>query len=231
MRNNCLAIIPARGGSKRIPDKNRKLFLGKPIIEYSIHAAKDTNLFDDIMVSTDDKTIATMAKEMGASIPFLRSSVTSDDKSALSDVIGEVLSEYKKRNNEYTYFCCILPTAPFLTSQKIKKAFKILVENNTDSVVTVTKFSYPIQRALRMEKGYVNMIWPENYMIRSQDLEYSYHDCGQFYWMKTKSFLSQKKLFARKTKAFEIPNYESQDIDTLDDWKIAEMKFKKIQNI
>ncbi len=227
---NCLAIIPARGGSKRIPRKNIKSFCGQPIIKYSIETALQSKCFEEIMVSTDDKEIATTAESFGAKVPFLRSAVNSNDYADTADVIKEVLNSYKKLNKHFDYFCCIYPTAPFITAEKLSNSFKKLEKTGADAVIPVVKFSYPIQRSLKIENNKLEMIWPENYKKRSQDLMQTYHDCGQFYWMKTESFLTQKTLFAKNTIPFEINEIEVQDIDTEEDWKIAEFKYEYLKN-
>lgn len=224
------AIIPARGGSKRIPGKNIKPFLGKPIIKYSIEAAIKSELFNEIMVSTDNIEVARIAKSYGAKVPFIRSLKTSDDHAMLADVIEEVLLEYKKRKIEFTAFCCILPTAPFINAERLIEGFNILNKNIGDSVIPVVKFSYPVQRALKIKNGSLSMIRPENYNKRSQDLESLYHDAGQFYWVNTISFLKQKSLFMKKTIPLEIPDLEVQDIDDDNDWKTAEIKYKIIKS-
>ncbi len=230
MSEKYLAIIPARGGSKRIRGKNIKLFLGEPIIKYSIDVAVKSNCFDEIMVSTKDQEIAKIAESFGAKVPFLRSKETSDDFSTTVEVIHEVLKEYKKRKMEFEYFCCIYPTAPFITPERLIKAMKILKETNADSVLPVVRFSYPIQRALKIENGFLKMFWPENENKRSQDLEPAYHDTGQFYWMKTSSFFTQKRIFAVKTIPMELSDSEVQDIDDQEDWKMAEIKYKIVKN-
>jgi pseudaminic acid cytidylyltransferase len=225
----CLAIIPARGGSKRIPYKNVKFFCGQPIIKYSIDAALQSRCFDTVMVSTDARDIANVALENGAQVPFFRSEKNSNDYAMLSDVIEEVLLEYKKIGKEFNFFCCILATAPFISSIKILNTFELLRKSGADSVVPVVRFGYPIQRGLKIENGTLKMIWPENMHVRSQDLMPAYHDVGQFYWMRVGSFLEQKKIFAENTVAFEIPETEVQDIDTVQDWEIAEMKYQLLK--
>ncbi|MFA5074969.1 MAG: pseudaminic acid cytidylyltransferase [Candidatus Babeliales bacterium] len=225
-----LAIIPARGGSKRILKKNIKDFCGQPIIKYSIDAALNSNIFDEIIVSTDDIEIANFAKNNNAQVPFMRSEETSNDHAMLADVIKEVLLEYSKIGKKFDYFCCILPTALFVNPKKILDSFELLKNFDGDSVVSVVKFSYPIQRALKIENNYLKMIWPENLNKRSQDLISSYHDAGQFYWMKIKSFLEQKTFFAIKSLPFELEETEVQDIDTVDDWKLAEIKYDFLKN-
>lgn len=219
-----LAIIPARGGSKRIPRKNIKDFLGKPIIAYSIQTAIDSALFDEIMVSTDDAEIAQIAKQFGASVPFMRNSCTADDHATLADVIDEVKASYLKLNKQFEYICCILPTAPLITCKILKKGHSILTENEVDSVRPVIRFSYPIQRALRLNDGNVSMFYPEYQNTRSQDIEPAYHDAGQFYWMKFKTGLRGINKYG-----FEVLEIQAQDIDNEIDWSIAEIKYQYIQ--
>jgi len=221
-----VAIITARGGSKRIPRKNIKIFLGFPIIKYSIETAIKSECFDEVMVSTDDKEIAEVAKKLGAKIPFFRSKATSDDFATTADVIEEVLLGYKNINKNFEYGCCIYPTAPFVSAERLREGFDILKSKRADSVLPVVRFSYPIQRALKIENGRLLMIWPENLNERSQDLMPAYHDCGQFCWFKVKKFLENKKVLTENTFPIIVPESEIQDIDTEEDWKIAEMKFK-----
>jgi N-acylneuraminate cytidylyltransferase len=224
-----LAIIPARGGSKRIAGKNIKNFLGKPIISYSIEAALQSNLFDEVMVSTDDKKIAEVATQYGAKIPFFRSKKTADDYATLADVILEVVDEYNRKGKNFDNICCILPTAPFLNSKRIKEGYELLNNNNFYSVFPVLEFSYPIQRSLiKNQDGSVKMAYPEHLNARSQDLEKHYHDSGQFYWIKTAIFIKEKTLFASKSGIIELSQLEVQDIDTLDDWRNAEEKYQII---
>jgi len=225
-----LAIIPARGGSKRIPRKNIKPFLGKPIIAYSIEAAIKSNLFNEVMVSTDDEEIAKIAKQYGAKVPFLRSQDNANDFAVLADVVEEVVSNYSQNNQIFENICCILPTAPFVTSTKIIEAYKTLSNNNFDSVFPVLEFSFPIQRSLKIEDNKVAMVWNEHLNSRSQDLESRYHDSGQFYWIKTQSFLTEKKLLTNDSGAIIISQLEAQDIDTETDWKLAEIKYKLMLN-
>ena len=224
--SDAIAIIPARGGSKRIPRKNIKDFLGKPIIAYSIETALKSGLFDEVMVSTDDEEIAEIAKRYGARVPFMRSLKNADDFAGTSDVINEVLLEYKNIGIEFDFFCCIYPTAPFITSKKLRESYVKLKKNKFDSVFPVVKFNYPIQRALKIIKDKVSMIEPKNLNKRSQDLMPIYHDAGQFYFMKTESFLIKNKLFTENTGAIELSELEVQDIDTKIDWEIAEIKYQ-----
>ncbi len=226
MESSILAIITARGGSKRIPRKNIRDFLGYPIIKYSIEAAITAKCFDEIMVSTDDREIAAIAEQFGAVIPFFRSIATSNDFATTSDVIEEVILEYKKRDKNFRYCCCVYPTVPFITADRLKQGLDILRSTGADSAIPIVRFSYPIQRALKIENGRLSMIWPENLNARSQDLVPAYHDVGQFYWFKVESFMKQKKLFMDHTAPIEIPESEVQDIDNEEDWKIAEIKYK-----
>lgn len=224
-----VAVITARGGSKRIPRKNIKSFLGKPIITYSIDAAIKSGVFQEVMVSTDDEEIAEIAKKAGAVVPFLRSRETADDYANTTDVMLEVLRAYEERGQFFTHACCIYPTAPFITAQKLKKAMEILEESGADSVLPVVKFSFPPQRSVVMEGEYLKFKWPEHMFTRSQDLEPFYHDAGQFYALRTDSFLSRKRLVMDKTVPMEMPDLEVQDIDTLEDWQIAEVKYSVMQ--
>ncbi|OQA95961.1 MAG: CMP-N,N'-diacetyllegionaminic acid synthase [Bacteroidetes bacterium ADurb.Bin217] len=222
---NCIAIIPARGGSKRIPRKNIKPFHGKPIIAYSIEAALQSGLFTEVMVSTDDEEIAAIAKEHGATVPFYRSSETANDFAHLGQVVEEVLTEYAKRRIEFDYFCCLLPTAPFITHTRISQAFDVLTQQHFFSVYPVVQYSYPIQRALYVRHNKVSMCNPEHILTRSQDLEYTYHDSGQFYWCNTKEFLRTKVFLNDNTGAIILSPMEVQDIDSEEDWAIAEFKY------
>lgn len=227
-----IAIITARGGSKRIPKKNVRQFLDKPIIAYSIEAALKSGAFDEVMVSTDSQEIADIAIKYGAKVPFFRSEKNSDDYSITADVIEEVLLEYKKLGKEYEFFCCLYPTAPFITAERLTEAMRLLKQSGVDSVLSVTAFSYPIQRGFRMEAdNTIKMIQPENINVRSQDLEPAFHDCGQFYCLNVEKFLINKKFFTDNTMPVIIPEGECQDIDNEEDWKIAELKYKlKYQN-
>jgi N-acylneuraminate cytidylyltransferase len=229
--NESLAIIPARGGSKRIPQKNIKEFMGAPIIKYSIDAAIKSRCFDEIMVSTDDEKIAKVAKSCGAKIPFLRSAETSNSTANIFNVLEEVILSYKKQGKEFDSFCCILATAPFISEQKIKEGFDLLRKNKVDQVISVVRYGFPIQRAFKISSNRVKMIWPENMHKHSQNLDVSYHDSGQFHWFNTKSFLKQKKSFLDNAIALELPEDQVQDIDTMDDWKMAELKYRVMMNI
>lgn len=228
MRN--IAIITARGGSKRIPRKNIKNFCGRPIIAYSIEAAINSEIFDEVMVSTDDTEIAEISIKYGAKVPFFRSKKTSDDHAVTADVIEEVLQQYKIIGSCFDYFCCIYPTAPFITAQRLKLAAEKLLSSQADSLLPVVKYSFPPQRGLVINEDRINYKWPENMNTRSQDLEPFYHDCGQFYFMKVDKFLEERKLITENTIPFIIPEIEVQDIDTPEDWDIAEMKYKILKS-
>ena len=192
MRN--LAIIPARGGSKRIPRKNIKPFMGKPIIAYSIEAALESGLFDEVMVSTDDEEIAAVAKQYGAKVPFMRSAEAANDYATTFDVIEEVLNTYRAEGKFFDVVCCIYATAPFVNDVKLQTSYQSLVENGYDSVYAVVAYSYPVQRGLKMEQGRMSMLYPEYLNTRSQDLKPVYHDAGQFYFSKVKPYFSAKKV-------------------------------------
>lgn len=224
MRN--LAIIPARGGSKRIPKKNIKEFFGTPIIAYPIRVLINSGLFEEIMVSTDDHEIAEVSKELGAKVPFLRSKVRSNDYATISDVIEEVISEYLKVDMMFDSICCVLPTAALITEDHIQNSFNKLQNFAYSSVVPVVRFSYPIQRALREANGLLKMREPDHINSRSQDLENFYHDSGQFYWLDVHTFNSEPKIFSENTGYLELKDFEVQDVDTFEDWKMLEIKFK-----
>lgn len=223
-----IAIIPARGGSKRIPRKNIRPFLGRPIICYSIEAALTSGLFSEVMVSTDDREIANLAKAEGAQVPFLRSPETSDDHATTADVLNEVLSRYSQ---SFDCLCCIYPTAPFVTAQRLRHAYEMLVGSGADGVIPVTRFSFPIWRALKLESGRVTYVWPENAPKRSQDLPSAFHDAGQFYFIRTKSFLETGQIVGDDTLGMELDESEVQDIDTEQDWAIAEMKYGRLKSL
>ena len=221
-----IAIIPARGGSKRIPRKNIKNFCGKPIIAYSIEAALRAELFDEVMVSTDDAQIAEIAKEYGASVPFLRSPETANDFAILKDVLTEVIKEYRKKGKTFALVCCILPTAPLIDADDIVKSHEILVREQCVSVVPVVKYSYTIFRSLKIENGKLVMNWPENYSKRSQDFPDAYHDAGLFYWYSKEYFEEKSAGFGAVAYPYILNEAKVQDIDTADDWKMAEIKYK-----
>ena len=221
-----IAIITARGGSKRIPHKNRKEFCGKPIIEYSIQAALGAGVFDTVMVSTDDEKIAQIARAAGAEVPFMRSKKTSNDYATTADVLLEVLEQYDKMGQHFIHACCIYPTAPFVTSEKLKQAMEILQKEERYSVIPVTAFSFPPLRGMVQHEGKITYKWPEYAMKRSQDIEEIYHDCGQFYAFQVEQFQKERRLVAENTAGIIVSNLEVQDIDNETDWELAEMKYR-----
>ena len=229
MNNSSIAIITARGNSKRIPRKNIKEFCGKPIMNYSIEAALHSGLFTEVMVSTDDEEIAEIAERAGAQVPFMRSSATASDYASTDDVILEVLNRYKELGREFETFCCLYPTAPFVTAQKLQRAAKLL--ERADAVMPVVAFSYPPQRCVVLnEDGELRMKWPEYAQTRSQDLETYYHDCGQFYFCRTKPVLENGTTDLPHMAPMIMSELEVQDIDNPEDWALAEMKYKMMQN-
>ena len=221
-----LCIIPARGGSKRIPRKNVKPFMGKPMLAYSIETAQKTGLFDEIMVSTDDMEIASVARQYGANVPFMRTEETANDFATTADVLIEVISKYKELGQEYDNFCCFYATAPLVQSKDVVSAFEMLQQSDFTCVYPVVQFSYPIWRCLDLaEDGTMNRHWPEYENSRSQDLPKEYHDTGTFYWYKTKEWMSGDI----KIGGIVVDETSVQDIDTETDWKLAEMKYELLK--
>ncbi len=222
-----LAMITARGGSKRIPRKNIRPFCGRPILCYSIEAAQSSGVFDEIMVSTDDPEIAEIAREYGAKVPFFRSPATANDYASTDDVIREVLQTYHSMGQDFDAFCCIYPTAPFVTGKRLKEAMELL--GHADSVMPVVPFSYPPQRGLLIsEAGFLEQQFPEYALTRSQDLPKIYHDCGQFYACRTKAFFDEGTTDVKGLIPLVLSEMEVQDIDTLEDWELAEIKYQKL---
>lgn len=223
-----IAIIPARGGSKRIPRKNIKSFMGKPIIAYSIEAALQSGLFEEVMVSTDDDEIAGIARECGAKVPFMRSAETSNDYAGTADVILEVLEMYEMLGRKFDTVCCIYPTAPFVTPDRLTEAYSKLTKG-IDSVFTCVAYSYPVQRSLHIVDERISLVYPEYATSRSQDLEPFYHDAGQFYVIRTTAFNQEKTFWGQNTVGLILSELEVQDLDTLTDWTLAEMKYKLLR--
>ncbi len=224
-----IAIIPARGGSKRIPRKNIRPFLGKPIIAYSIEAAIRSGLFDTIMVSTDDPEIAAIAKNLGAYVPFLRSTENSNDMASTVDVLIEVLEGYKKQNEEFETGTCIYPCAPFITDDLLKKSFDLLSAKDADCVFPVIAYGHPVQRA--MKKAANGSVVPFDHAFskqRTQDLEKAYYDAGMFYTFNIPSLYKNKSLRTSNSFPIEIDELHAQDIDKEDDWALAELKYKSL---
>jgi pseudaminic acid cytidylyltransferase len=221
-----VAVITARGGSKRIPRKNIKFFRDKPIIAYSIQTALQSGLFDTVMVSTDDAEIAEISIKYGAEVPFYRSPATADDHSGTAEVMLEVIGQLIDTGKEFEFACCLYPTAPLIKVENLRAGYEILRKNGYTSVFPVCPFPYPIYRALQIgQDGKVGMIWPENLNQRSQDLPPAWHDAGQFYWMHIPSFLKEKKLLTSNSGSIILNELQVQDIDNETDWKMAEIKY------
>ena len=223
---SCVAIITARGGSKRVPGKNVRAFCGRPILAYSVEAALESGLFDEVMVSTDSEEIAAVARRYGAQVPFLRSARTSDDHAVTADVLEEVLLRYREEGRSFDTLCCLYPTAPFVTARKLTDAWRVFQGSGADALMTVVRFSFPPQRAVAVRDGKVIWLRPESLNARSQDLEPIYHDCGQFYFYRSGVFLERRRMDEMETVPFVLPETEVQDIDTEEDWAVAEAKFR-----
>ncbi|WP_315003261.1 pseudaminic acid cytidylyltransferase [uncultured Selenomonas sp.] len=232
-----VAIIPARGGSKRIPGKNIKDFCGKPIIAYAIAAALDSGLFEEVMVSTDSHEIAEIAKAYGASVPFMRSSSASDDYATTADVLHEVLRTYAGQGKHFDFMCCLYPTAPFVTAEKLHAAHTTFMESGADMLEPVVAFSYPPQRSFSIEEGLLTYNYPEYVRTRSQDLPTWYHDAGQFYFYKVDAFFrsvessNKQGGYDLRCVPFVMNEMEVQDIDTIMDWQLAEAKYRLFQDM
>ncbi len=221
-----IAIIPARGGSKRIPRKNIKHFHGKPIIAYSIETALLSGCFDEVIVSTDDHEIAELAMKWGASVPFFRPAALADDYTGTIDVIAHAVTELEMQGHEIETVCCLYPTAPFLQPDDLRKGLSLLQCSLANYVFSATAFDFPIQRAVKIaEDGKVGMFFPEHEHTRSQDLEDAYHDAGQFYWGRASAFKQKLPVFTSNARALVLPRTRVQDIDTPDDWAFAEKLF------
>lgn len=222
-----IAIIPARGGSKRIPRKNIKPFGGKPMIAWPIEAALGSGCFEHLVVSTDDDEIARVAQEYGAEVPFTRPADLADDYTATVPVIKHAIIECRKAGIDPEFVCCIYATAPFLSAADLQSALQRLRESGAAYAFAVTRFDYPIQRSLRIDDaGHVSMLYPEHYATRSQDLTPAYHDAGQFYWGRTAAWLDELPLFGNQSIAINLPRDRVQDIDTSEDWSRAERMFE-----
>jgi pseudaminic acid cytidylyltransferase len=222
-----IAIIPARGGSKRIPRKNIKEFCGKPMIAYAITAAKESGLFEHIVVSTDDEEIAKIARIWGAETPFVRPTELADDFTGTNDVVAHGIEYFLQQRIQVKQVCCIYATAPFVTAENLRKGFELLKRSGQLFIFSATSFAFPIFRSIKLNKdGQVQMFWPEHLETRSQDLAEAYHDAGQFYWGKPEGFLKKKKMFTKHSSALIIPRHLVQDIDTMEDWKRAELMYR-----
>lgn len=221
-----IAIIPARGGSKRIPRKNIKHFAGKPIIAYSINAAKKSNLFDKVIVSTDDLEIAEVAESCGAEIPFIRPEALSGDHTGTTPVIKHAINWFIDHNAPVDFACCIYATSPFIQSAYLMKGYSKLISSGKSYAFSVSSFTYPIQRAIRIAAdGTVDPMYPENILVRSQDLEEAYHDAGQFYFGKVDAWMNDVVAFSSASLPIVLPRYLVQDIDTEEDWTRAELMY------
>lgn len=222
---NNLCIIPARGGSKRIPRKNIKDFLGKPIIAYSIEAAVESQLFSEVMVSTDDDEIKEVALQYGAKVPFMRSKETADDFTPLRDVFCETINQYAKKGREFDYFCSILATAPMITASHLRASYSKLSKIH-QAVISITEYDFPIQRFLRKKNETLIVGCEKEYSKRSQDLELSYHDAGQLYWADSWAYINKKSLFELNPVGYELDNKLFCDIDTVADWERVEAIYR-----
>ncbi len=222
---NAIAIITARGGSKRIPKKNIREFCGKPIIAYSIQAALACQIFDVVMVSTDEEEIAGVSRRYGAEVPFMRSAKTADDYATTEDVLLEVLERYREQGQRFDLVCNLYPTAPFITAGRLREAYDIISAGDCNVVFPVVRFTFPPQRGLSEENGFISPTSPADYLKRSQDLKPIYHDCGQFYYYRVDSFLKTGSTVDH-ARPLIISDLEVQDIDTLTDWELAEMKYR-----
>jgi len=228
MGKDAVAIIPARGGSKRIPRKNIKSFHGKPLIAYSIEIALQSKLFDRVIVSTDDKEIAKVAQEYGAEVPFMRDEALSGDFVGTAEVIEDVIKRLALKQN-YSYLCTIYPTAPFLDAEYLHEGYKKLKESDDASIAfSVTSMPFPIQRTFAIKDGRCEMFFPEHFFSRSQDLEDAYQDAGQFYWRDLKKE-APKITFSSQSIPIVLPRYLVQDIDTQEDWKMAEVMYEVLR--
>jgi pseudaminic acid cytidylyltransferase len=227
--HKAICIIPARGGSKRIPRKNIRDFHGKPVIQYAIEAARQSELFSEIMVSTDDKEIAAIAIAAGVQVPFMRSDKASDDMASTVDVLLEVLSEYKKMGEVFTHVCCLYPVTPLTTSLHLQNGWNQLM-SGVDSVFPILPYSFPIWRSFSVSENTINWIWPEHSPKRSQDLPTAYHDAGQWYWIKTALLLENQQLLTDNTGFVLLSELEAQDVDNESDWQLMELKYK-LQNV
>lgn len=225
-----IAIIPARGGSKRIPNKNIRHFLGQPIIAYSIEVALQCGLFEEVMVSTDSDEIADQAIKLGAKVPFMRSDENASDFATTYDLLEEVITKYQSLGKKWEFGCCIYPTAPFTTKENLQQGLKRLISNDFTTLFPIVAFEYPIWRGLTKQGDHVQMRWPEYQKSRSQDLESIYHDAGQWYWFNSQKMLEEGQLFTANSGYLELNASQVHDIDTEEDWKMAELKYKALHS-
>lgn len=228
-RVNAVAIIPARGGSKRIPRKNIRTFFGKPVIAYSISAALESGLFRQTMVSTDDREIAEIAGRFGAAVPFLRSAGASEDTASTEDVIAEVLTRYREKKIYFDYYGCVYAAAPFVTAELLRRAFEKMTAGGASFLTPVVRYSHPPQRGRVIRNGMLEAAWPEYQSLRTQDLEPLYHDAGQFYFGRTDDFF-RYGMAGRNVMPLILSEDQAQDIDTVADWSLAEMKYRLLHS-
>ena len=221
-----VCIIPARGGSKRIPGKNIRPFLGKPVIYYAIQTALESNLFDEVMVSTDDEEIRQIALESGATVPFLRSKENASDTATTVSVLLEVLDQYEKIGREYKCGCCLYPVTPLTTVSHLHAGWQLIQSQDFDTVLPVLPFSFPIWRSVKRLGEQLKWIWPEHAMSRSQDLPMAYHDAGQWYWFQTVAIQTKKTLYTDYTGSILLDEMQVQDVDNESDWQVLELKYK-----
>lgn len=227
-----LAVIPARGGSKRIPRKNIREFCGKPMIAWSIEAAQSSGCFDRVVISTDDEEIAEVASSLGAEVPFMRPDALSDDQTGTLPVIAHAIEQSCLGGSLPEFVCCIYATAPFIQGEDVLRGLNMLREQDAEYVFSATSYEFPIWRAIKLsKKGNVEMFYPEHFNTRSQDLEEAYHDAGQFYWGQTSAWLTQRQLFTPRSLAITLPRSRVQDIDTSEDWERAEAMFRALAGV
>lgn len=224
-----IAIIPARGGSKRIPKKNVRDFLGRPMISFAIQSCIESGLFDEVMVSTDDEATAEIARSLGARVPFFRSAENSSDTAGTVDVLVEVIEAYQQQGIRFDLACCVYATNPLLSVNRLQEGLKKLQDSNFDSVFAAVKYSFPVQRSFVLNNDKMQLMFPEHLNSRSQDLAPVYHDAGQFYWFRPDLLLASKKIWTNNTGIVELSELEVQDIDEESDWKMAELKFKMLK--
>lgn len=225
-----LAVIPARGGSKRIPRKNIKPFCGKPMIAWSIEAALESGCFDQVVVSTDDAEIAEVARQCGAQVPFVRPAELSDDHTGTTAVVAHAIDRFTAQGQTPEQVCCLYATAPFVSADDLRRGFTVLTETGSDYAFSVTSYAFPIQRAIRLnETGRVEMFNAEHFNTRSQDLEDAYHDAGQFYWGRADAWQQGRMIFSPAAAPVMLPRHRVQDIDTPEDWARAEWMFKAMR--
>lgn len=225
-----LAVIPARGGSKRIPRKNIKPFCGKPMIAWSIEAALQSGCFDEVIVSTDDAEIADVARQLGAAVPFMRPAALADDHTGTIPVVRQAIEWFRQRGKSPAEICCIYATAPFIQAANLHRGLDLLLANDCSYAFSVTSYPFPIQRAIRItDLGRVEMFFPEQFNARSQDLEEAWHDAGQFYWGRAQAWIEERVVFTPDSVPVPLPRHRVQDIDTPEDWLRAEWMFKAMR--